>query len=31
MGLAIALAFGLGCKELAAKSLSEFIDKLKKK
>lgn len=31
MGLALALAFGLGCKELAAKSVSEFVDKLKKK
>jgi hypothetical protein len=30
-GLAIALAFGLGCKDIAAKSVSEFIDKLKKK
>ncbi len=31
IGLAIALAFGLGCKDIAAKSMSEFIDKLKKK
>jgi len=30
-GLALALAFGLGCKDLAAKAMSEFIDKLKKK
>jgi hypothetical protein len=31
IGLAVAIAFGLGCKDLAARSLSEFIDKLKKK
>lgn len=31
LGLAIALAFGLGCKEMAAKSLSDLVDKLKKK
>lgn len=31
LGLAAALAFGLGCKDIAAKSVSEFLDKLKKK
>jgi len=31
IGLAVAIAFGLGCKDLAARSMSEFIDKLKKK
>lgn len=30
IGLAFALAFGLGCKDLAAKTVSELIDKLKK-
>ncbi|MFA5411255.1 MAG: hypothetical protein WC321_05285 [Candidatus Omnitrophota bacterium] len=31
IGLSLALAFGLGCKDIAGKSLAEFIDKLKKK
>lgn len=31
LGLGLALAFGLGCKDIAGKSMSEFIDKLKKK
>lgn len=31
LGLAVALAFGLGCKDIAARSLSELIEKLKKK
>ena len=31
IGLAIALAFGLGCKEIAGKSVGEFVEKLKKK
>jgi hypothetical protein len=30
LGLALALAFGLGCKEIAAKFLGEFLDKIKK-
>lgn len=30
MGLAFALAFGLGCKDIAAKFIWEFIEKLKK-
>lgn len=30
IGLGFALAYGLGCKEMAAKSLSDFINKLKK-
>lgn len=30
LGLAVALAFGLGCKDIAAKSISELIDKIKK-
>ena len=29
-GLAFALAFGLGCKDMAAKSVTELINKLKK-
>lgn len=29
-GLALALAFGLGCKDIAAKFLNDFIDKIKK-
>ncbi|MCX5697632.1 MAG: hypothetical protein NTU54_06685 [Candidatus Omnitrophica bacterium] len=29
-GLAIALAFGLGCKDMAAKFLNEFVEKIKK-
>lgn len=31
LGLAVALAFGLGCKEIAGKATQEFIDKLKSK
>lgn len=31
LGLGAALAFGLGCKDLAGKSVGEFIEKLKKK
>jgi len=31
IGLAIALAFGFGCQSIAAKGVSEFLDKLKKK
>ncbi len=31
LGLGLALAFGLGCKEIAGKTVSEFVDKLKKK
>ena len=31
LGLGLALAFGLGCKEIVAKSVGEFLDKLKKK
>lgn len=31
IGLGLALAFGLGCKDIAEKSVSELIDKLKKK
>ena len=31
IGLALALAFGLGCKEIAAKATQEFLDKLKTK
>jgi hypothetical protein len=31
IGLAVALAFGLGCKEAAGRSISELIEKLKKK
>ncbi len=30
-GLALALAFGLGCKDIAAKATAEFLDKIKKK
>lgn len=30
IGLAIALAFGLGCKDLAAKAMSDFMNKVKK-
>jgi hypothetical protein len=30
IGLGCALAFGLGCKDLAAKAVAEFLDKLKK-
>jgi hypothetical protein len=31
MGLGLALAFGLGCKDIAGKAMAEWIDKLKKK
>jgi hypothetical protein len=31
IGLALALAFGLGCKDIAAKYMDDLIDKLKKK
>lgn len=31
IGLGLALAFGLGCKDIAGKSAAEFIEKLKKK
>jgi len=31
MGLAAALAFGLGCKDIAGKAVAEFLDKIKKK
>ncbi|MFH1202523.1 MAG: hypothetical protein V1674_06510 [Candidatus Omnitrophota bacterium] len=31
LGLAVALAFGLGCKDIAGKYTAEFIDKLKSK
>lgn len=31
MGLALALAFGLGCKDIAGKSMAEFLDKIKPK
>lgn len=31
VGLSIALAFGLGCKDIAGKTISDIIDKLKKK
>lgn len=31
IGLGLALAFGLGCKEIAAKATQEFLDKLKTK
>lgn len=31
VGLGIALAFGLGCKEIAGKIVAEFLDKIKKK
>ncbi len=31
IGLALALAFGLGCKDIAGKFVSEFVEKLKKK
>ncbi len=30
IGLAVAIAFGLGCKDIAAKMVSEMIDKMKK-
>jgi len=30
LGLAVALAFGLGCKEIAGKALGDLIDKIKK-
>ena len=31
IGLGLALAFGLGCKDIAGKAASDFVDKLKKK
>ena len=31
VGLAVAIAFGLGCKDIAGKFVAEFVDKLKKK
>jgi hypothetical protein len=31
IGLGLALAFGLGCKDIAGKAVNEFIEKLKKK
>lgn len=31
LGLGCALAFGLGCKEIAGKSVAEFMDKIKRK
>ncbi len=31
IGLGIALAFGLGCKDIAARAVSEFLDKIKSK
>lgn len=31
VGLGLALAFGLGCKDIAGKFIAEFVDKLKKK
>jgi hypothetical protein len=31
LGLGLALAFGLGCKEIAGKFVAELIEKLKKK
>lgn len=31
LGLGLALAFGLGCKDIAGKAVAEFVDKLKKK
>jgi len=31
VGLGLALAFGLGCKDIAGKAVNEFIEKLKKK
>ncbi|MBU1090441.1 MAG: hypothetical protein KKC42_01170 [Candidatus Omnitrophica bacterium] len=31
LGLAVALAFGLGCRDIAAKYVDNFIDKMKKK
>jgi hypothetical protein len=31
MGLGLALAFGLGCKDIAGKSVAEFLEKLKSK
>jgi len=30
-GLALALSFGLGCKEIAGKFVAELVEKLKKK
>jgi hypothetical protein len=31
LGLGVALAFGLGCKDIAGKAVAEFLDKIKKK
>lgn len=31
IGLAVGLAFGLGCKDIAARTMSDFVDKVKKK
>jgi hypothetical protein len=31
LGLALALSFGLGCKEIAGKFVAELVEKLKKK
>lgn len=31
LGLGVALAFGLGCKDIIGKSVAEFLDKIKKK
>ncbi len=31
VGLGLALAFGLGCRDIAGKSVNEFIEKLKSK
>lgn len=31
VGLAVAIAFGLGCKEIAGRAVEEFVDKLRKK
>jgi hypothetical protein len=31
LGLGLALAFGLGCRDIAGKFVSDFVDKLKKK
>jgi hypothetical protein len=30
IGLAIAIAFGLGCKDLAAKTMADMMNKMKK-
>ena len=31
IGLGLALAFGLGCRDIAGKFVNDFVDKLKKK